>query len=52
MMINGVTIRMPRHELVTLLNIAQRQLEKLTPGSRKHREVENAVLSLIDALGA
>jgi hypothetical protein len=52
MMINGTTIRMPRHELETLHELAERQLAKLTPGSRQHRQLENAFLSLTDALCA
>lgn len=51
-MINPVTIKMPRHELETLLELAKRQLTRLEEGGPRYRQVENAFLSLTDALNA
>lgn len=43
---------MPRHELELLFDVAQRRLASLKRGHLAHRRLENAMLSLDDALNA
>lgn len=52
MIINPVTVTMNRSHLELLLELAQKKLAGLTPGSATHDRLENAVFSLDDALVA